>query len=299
MANISAKDVQALRERTGVGMMKCKEALIATEGDMEKAVTYLREKGLAVAAKKASRIAAEGLISLYCENGVGVLCEVNSETDFVAKNPTFKEFADNIAKTVALNKPADVAALLDMKYCDSDMTVEDMRKEKVLVIGENINVRRFVREEGAVYCYNHGNGRIGVLVKFENANSAEFEAAAKNVCMQIAAMTPAYLNKEDVPADIINNEKEILLAQIQNDPKQANKPAQVIEKMIVGKLSKYYTENVLTEQTFFFDETITVGKYLADKGLKLLSYTRFEKGEGLQKREENFAEEVAAQIANK
>ena len=298
MANISAKDVQALRERTGVGMMKCKEALVATEGDIEKAVTFLREQGLAVAAKKASRIAAEGIISLYNKNNVGVLVEVNSETDFVAKNPTFKEFADGIAKVVAENNPADVAALLDMKFPGSDLTVEDMRKEKILVIGENINIRRFAREEGATFCYSHGNGRIGVLAKFESEGNGDFAVNAKNVCMQVAAMNPAYMSKEDVPAEIVDNEKEILLAQIKNDPKQANKPQQVIEKMINGKISKYYAENVLLEQAFFFDETVTVGKTLENAGLKLVSYTRFEKGEGLQKKEDNFAAEVAA-MANK
>ena len=292
--NITAKEVQALRERTGVGMMKCKEALIATDGDMEKAVTFLREKGLAVAAKKASRIAAEGIISLYCDDNVGVLVEVNSETDFVAKNPVFKEFADGVAKVIAKNNPADVEALLGMKFLDSDLTVEDVRKEKVLVIGENINIRRFAREEGATYCYSHGGGRIGVLVKFVGKGNGDFASDAKNVCMQIAAMTPAYLNKESVPADILDNEKNILLAQIKNDPKQANKPQAVIDKMINGKLSKFYTENVLLEQAFFFDETVTVGKALEQSGLNLVSFTRFEKGEGLQKREDNFAAEVAA-----
>ena len=294
MANITAKEVQALRERTGVGMMKCKEALIATDGDMEKAVIFLREKGLAVAAKKASRIAAEGIIAMYCDDKVGVLVEVNSETDFVAKNPTFREFADGIAKVIADYNPADIDALLGMKFPGTDLTVEDMRKEKVLVIGENINIRRFVREEGATYCYSHGGGRIGVIVKFENKGTGDFATDAKNVCMQVAAMTPSYLSKEDVPAETIENEKEILLAQIKNDPKQANKPQQVIDKMITGKLSKFYNENVLLEQAFFFDETVTVGKALAQSGLKLVSFTRYEKGEGLQKREDNFAAEVAA-----
>lgn len=294
MANITAKEVQALRERTGVGMMKCKEALIATDGDMEKAVTFLREKGLAVAAKKASRIAAEGTVALYCDEKVGVLVEVNSETDFVAKNPVFKAFADGVAKVIAENNPADVDALLGMKFPESDLTVEEMRKEKILVIGENINIRRFAREEGATFCYSHGGGRIGVLVKFDGKGTGDFATDAKNVCMQIAAMTPSYLNKESVPEDIIQNEKDILLAQIKNDPKQANKPQNVIDKMINGKLTKFYTENVLLEQAFFFDETVTVGKALAQSGLNLVSFTRFEKGEGLQKREDNFAAEVAA-----
>ena len=293
MANISAKDVQALRERTGVGMMKCKEALIATEGDMEKAVTFLREQGLAVAAKKASRIAAEGIISLYCENDVGVLVEVNSETDFVAKNPTFKEFADGIAKVIAENNPADVEALLGMKFPGTELTVEEMRKEKVLVIGENLNIRRFVREEGATYCYSHGGGRIGVLVKFDGKGNGDFDVDAKNVCMQIAAMTPAYMKKEDVPSEILDNEKEILLAQIKNDPKSAGKPDNIIEKMVEGRISKFYTLNCLNQQEFVKDPDTTVEKYLASKGVKIAEFARFEKGEGIEKKEDNFAEEVA------
>ncbi len=299
-AVISAKQVQALRERTGVGMMKCKEALIATDGDMEKAVDMLREKGLAAAEKKASRIAAEGVIAQYNANGIAVLVEVNAETDFVAKNPQFKEFAENIAKVVHANNPADVAALLEMKYIDSEMTVEDARKEKVLVIGENIQIRRFVRIEGNVFNYNHGDGKIGVVVNFAADEAAlanpEFATVAKNVCLQIAAMNPAYQSKEDVPAEIINKEKEILLAQIKNDPKNANKPDAILEKMIGGKINKYYTENCLLQQELFIDESVTIEKHIATLGkdVKLVNFVRMERGDGLEKRVDNFAEEVAS-----
>ncbi len=298
-AVITAKQVQALRERTGVGMMKCKEALIATDGDMEKAIDMLREKGLAAAEKKASRIAAEGVVAQYNANGVAVLVEVNSETDFVAKNPSFKEFAENIAKVIHANNPADVEALLNMKYVDSDMTVEDARKEKVLVIGENIQIRRFERVEGNVFNFNHGDGKIGVIVNFEASEEAlanpEFATVAKNVCLQIAAMNPAYQSKEDVPAEIINKEKEILLAQIKNDPKNANKPEAILEKMIGGKINKYYTENCLLQQELFIDESVTIEKHIATMGkdVKLVNFVRMERGEGIQKREDNFAEEVA------
>ena len=298
-AVITAKQVQALRERTGVGMMKCKEALIATDGDMEKAIDMLREKGLAAAEKKASRIAAEGVIAQYNANGIAVLVEVNAETDFVAKNPLFKEFAENIAKVVHANNPADVEALLNMKYADTDMTVEDARKEKVLVIGENIQIRRFERIEGNVFNYNHGDGKIGVIVNFDASAEAlanpEFATVAKNVCLQIAAMNPVYQSKEDVPAEIINKEKEILLAQIKNDPKNANKPEAILEKMIGGKINKYYTENCLLQQELFIDESVTIEKHIATMGrdVKLVNFVRMERGEGIQKREDNFAEEVA------
>ena len=300
MANISAKDVQALRERTGVGMMKCKEALVATEGDLEKAVTFLREQGLAVAAKKASRIAAEGIISLYNENNVGVLVEVNSETDFVAKNPTFKEFADGIAKVVAENNPADVAALLDMKFPGSDLTVEDMRKEKILVIGENINIRRFVIIENAAASYIHGKGNIGVVVTTDKIiDNPAFAEAAKNACLQAAAMKPQYLNPEAVPAEAVENEKGIIESQIKNDEKNAKKPEQVIAKMVEGKLRKFFSTCCLTEQEYVKDSSMTVGKYIASvakeigEEFTLSGFVMYEKGEGLEKKEDNFAEEIA------
>lgn len=290
MANISAKEVQALRERTGVGMMKCKEALVEAEGDMEKAVVILREKGLAQSEKKASRITAEGTVAIYNQNNIAVLCEVNSETDFVAKNEKFQTFANNVAKVVAEQNPADVDALLTCKYPDSDLTVEDMRKEMVLVIGENIKIRRFARLEGNICSYSHGNGKIGVLAKFtEDASSC-----GKQVCMQIAAMNPRFMSRDDVPAAVLAQEKEILMVQIKNDPKTANKPENIIEKMVMGKLGKFYAENCLLDQPYFIDESVTVAKFIESNcSAKLESYIRFERGEGLQKREDDFAAEVA------
>lgn len=283
-------------------MMKCKEALVKTDGDIEKAVLLLREQGLAAAAKKASRIAAEGVIAIYNKNNVAVLVEVNAETDFVAKNEKFTTFANRVAEIVALNNPADVEALNSMEYEDGK-TVEEMRKEMVLVIGENISVRRFERIEGAVATYNHGNGKIGVAALFDAdlsvASGEAFQAFGKDVCMQVAALNPLYLNKESVPADVIETEKTVMLAQMKNDPKQANKPEAVMEKIIMGKLNKYYSENCLTEQAFFKDESLTVAKYISNSAkelgtdISLIKVIRFERGEGIQKREDNFAEEVA------
>lgn len=293
MANISAKEVQALRERTGVGMMDCKRALVETDGDMEKAVILLREKGIAKADKKASRIAAEGVIAIYQDNGVTVLCEVNAETDFVAKNAKFQAFADNIASVVAKEAPKDVEALMNCKYPGEDLTVEDKRKEMVMVIGENMNVRRFVRLEGNVYTYNHGNGRIGVAVKFD----APADECAKNVCMQVASMNPKYIRESDVPAAVLEQEKEIIKVQIKNDPKNANKPDSIIEKMASGKIGKFFTENCLEDQEYFIDDNMTVWEYIAScTTAKVVEFVRFERGEGMEKREDNFAEEVASMI---
>lgn len=302
MADISAKQVVALRERTGVGMMKCKEALVKTDGDIEKAIILLREQGLAAAEKKASRIAAEGVIAIYNKNNVAVLAEINAETDFVAKNEKFTTFANKIAEIVALNNPADIEALNNMEY-ENGKTVEEMRKEMVLVIGENISIRRFERLEGAVATYNHGNGKIGVMALFDADLSVscgeKFQAFGKDVCMQVAALNPQYLNKEAVPSETIETEKTVLMAQIKNDPKSANKPEAVIEKMIMGKLNKFYSENCLTEQAFFKDESMTIAKYIdisakeIGTDISLVKVVRFERGEGIQKREDNFAEEVA------
>ncbi len=300
MATISAQEVKTLRERTGCGMMECKKALVETEGDMEKAITLLREKGLATAEKKASRIAAEGYIGIYNDGKVAALAEVNCETDFVAKNEQFQEFANKVAEIVAKTNPANLDVLMGSKY-NSDMTVEDVRKEKVMVIRENITVRRFVRMEGNVFTYNHGNGKIGVITQFEaaDASSDDFAQMGKNVCMQVAAMNPSYLGREDVPSEVIEKEKEIMMVQIKNDPKTANKPPMVIEKMVTGKLGKYYSEFCLLDQAYFMDETMTVGQYVESKAkeygqaISLKSYVRFERGEGIQKREDNFAEEVA------
>ena len=272
---ITAQMVKELRESTGCGMMDCKKALSESNGDMDKAVEYLREKGLAASAKKAGRIAAEGIVSDYVDGNVASIIEVNSETDFVAKNAEFQTF---------------VKAL---KYVDSDLTVEEVLREKVLTIGENMVIRRFARLEGAVTTYIHAGGRIGVIVKAEGEASAEGLEAARDAAMQIAAINPRYLDKSVVPAEDVAKEKEILIAQIKNDPKSAGKPDNIIEKMVEGRISKFYTLNCLNQQEFVKDPDTTVEKYLASKGVKIAEFARFEKGEGIEKKEDNFAEEVA------
>ena len=297
----TAKDVQALREKTGCGMMDCKKALVETDGNMEAAVDYLREKGLASQAKKADRIAAEGTVAVYTADGVGAVVEVNSETDFVANGDGFKALAAEIAQIVAEQNPQDVDALL---ACEKDgSTVEAKVQELFLAIRENIKVRRFERFEGKVISYVHAGGKIGVLVNFDTevaSDNAGLIAAGKNIAMQIAAMNPAYLDQASVPASVIEKEKEILIAQMKEDPKMANKPEAVLGKIVEGKIGKYYKENCLVEQQFVIDGDITVGKYIENTAkelgaeIKLASYVRFEKGEGIEKRVDDFAAEVAA-----
>ena len=303
----TAKDVVALREKTGVGMMDCKKALTETDGDMEKAIDILREKGLAAAAKKSSRIAAEGLVYAYVDDAkkVGVVVEVNSETDFVAKNADFQAFVKTVAEVVADKAPADVAALLEMPFPGAG-TVAEVLREKVLVIGENLSIRRFVRYEGDCVAYIHGGGRIGVLVRFEADAAASGSEAlvecGKDVAMQIAAMNATYLDKSCVPAEDIEKEKEILIAQIKNDPKNASKPEAIIHKMVEGRIGKFYENNCLMQQAFVKDGSMNVEQYIASKAkeaggtMKLVEYARFEKGEGLQKREDDFAAEVASMV---
>lgn len=302
----TAKDVQALREKTGVGMMECKKALTAADGDMDKAVDLLREKGLAAAAKKATRIAAEGAVYAYVDDAkkVGVAVEVNAETDFAAKSDKFQEFVHTVAAVIADKNPADVEALMELPYGDAGTTVAEALREHVLVIGENLSVRRFVRYEGDVVAYVHGGGRIGVLVKFDADAAASgtdaLKECGKDVAMQIAALNAPYLSEETVPAADIAHEKEITIAQIQADPKNASKPENIIQKMVDGRMHKFFKENCLIDQEFVKDSSMTVGQYVDDEAkkaggaMKLVAYTRFEKGEGLQKREDNFAEEVAA-----
>ena len=299
----TAKDVQALREKTGCGMMDCKKALTETNGDMDAAVDFLREKGLASQAKKASRVAAEGTVCAVCENGVGVVVELNAETDFVANGDDFKALALKVAKIIIAQNPADVDALL--KCTENGQTVEEMVQELFLKIRENIKIRRFVRYEGNVVNYVHAGGKIGVLVKFDgevDANNADFITMGKNVAMQIAAMNPAYLDRDSVPAEVIEKEKEILIAQMKEDPKMANKPAAVLGKIVEGKIAKYYKENCLVEQQFVMNGDITVGKYVADTAkelgadIKLSAFVRMEKGEGIEKRVDDFAAEVASMV---
>ena len=303
----TAKDVQTLRERTGVGMMDCKKALTETDGDMEKAIDILREKGLAAAAKKASRIAAEGLVYAAVDDAkkVGVVVEVNSETDFVAKNADFQAFVKAVADVIADKNPADVAALLALPF-EGGLTVADALRDKILVIGENLSIRRFVRYEGDCVAYVHGGGRIGVLVRFEAdaaaSGSDALKECGKDVAMQIAALNATYLNKESVPAADIEKEKEILVAQIKNDPKNANKPDAIVQKMVDGRIGKFYENNCLLQQAFVKNGDLTVEQYVAEcakaagGAMKVVDFVRFEKGEGLQKREDDFAAEVAGMV---
>ena len=303
---ISAKVVKELRERTGAGMMDCKRALQETGGDMDKAIDFLREKGLASAAKKQGRIAAEGIVDSYIHMGgkVGVLVEVNCETDFVGMNEKFKAYAEKIGKAALAAKPADLEALMACKMGDG--TVDDALKALILVIKENIKVRRFARYEGHCAAYVHGGGTHGVIVKFETSDDVaakpEFAAFGKDIAMQVAAANPSYLNESDVPEDVLAKEKEIVLAQMANDPKTANKPDAIKEKMAIGKLGKFYKEACLVDQAFIKDGGMDVKKYVADTAkalggdIKIAAFTHFTKGEGLEKRNEDFAAEVAAAI---
>ncbi|MCL2579149.1 MAG: translation elongation factor Ts [Oscillospiraceae bacterium] len=296
----TAKDVQALREKTGVGMMECKKALTEANGDMEAAIQLLREKGLSAAAKKAGRIAAEGVVLSKTAGNVGVAVEVNAETDFVAKNADFMSFVDTVAQTILDQNPADVDALLALTIAGGSESVADTLREKILVIGENIKIRRFVRYEGTNISYVHGGGRIGVLVNFETdlGGKPEFEAYAKDVAMQIAAAGPLYVGKENVPEETIAKEKEILTAQAMNE----GKPQNIAEKMVAGRISKYYKEFCLLEQPFVKDPDQSVAGYTKataeslSGAIKVIKFARFEKGEGLEKKEENFADEVAGMM---
>ena len=297
---ITAQDVKNLREMTGVGMMDCKKALAATEGDVDKAIEWLREKGLAASAKKAGRIAAEGMAYATVVDGVGVVVEVNAETDFVGKNEKFVDFVKGVAATVAACNPADLEALLACKYNGTDLTVEQQQQEMVLVIGENIKVRRFARfAEGVSVPYVHAGGKIGVLVNMEVTGGIDATEIGKDVAMQIAALNPRFWDKSQVTQDVLDEEKKIMLIQMSNDPKMASKPDQVKEKIVMGKLNKFYSENCLLQQAFVKDGDVTVEQYMnnAAKALggtvKFLNAVRFEKGEGIEKKQENFAEEIA------
>ena len=301
----TAADVKNLREMTGVGMMDCHPALTASDGDMDKAIEWLREKGMAASAKKAGRIAAEGMAYATVVDGVGVVVEVNAETDFVGKNEKFVDFVKGVAATVAKENPADLDALMECKYNGTDLTVTQQQQEMVLVIGENIKVRRFARFEGGVsVAYVHAGGKIGVLVNLDTDLAAEkVEEVGKDVAMQIAALNPRFWDKSQVTHDVLDEEKKIMMVQMANDPKMASKPEQVREKIVVGKLNKFYAENCLLQQEFVKDNTMSIEKYIASAA-KALGGTitfkdavRFEKGEGIEKKQENFAEEIAKQLA--
>lgn len=298
----TANDVKVLRERTGCGMMDCKKSLTETDGDMEKAIEILREKGLAAAAKKAGRIAAEGIVVSIINNEkkIGVVLEVNAETDFVAKNDSFVNFVNSIATTIIDENPSDVEALLTMKLAGSDMTVEEALRDKILTIGENMKIRRFIRMEGDLVAYVHGDGRIGVMAKFDTdvASKPEFNDYAKDIAMQIAAAFPQFLNKDAVDASIVEKESEILMAQAINE----GKPKNIAEKMVVGRIAKYYKEICLTEQAFVKDSEKSISQYTEETAkalggnIRILDFVRFEKGEGIEKRVDNFADEVAGMV---
>lgn len=300
----TAQDVKALREMTGVGMMDCKKALQANDGDMDKAVDWLREKGLAAAQKKAGRIAAEGVAYADVIDGIGVVVEVNAETDFVAKNEKFLDYVKGVAAVVAKENPADMDALMAAPYGDGK-TVVEMQQEMVLVIGENINVRRFARySEGVNIPYIHAGGKIGVIVNME-LEGIEADAVVelgKDIAMQIAAMRPSFLDKSEVDSSTLDKEKEILTIQAKQDPKNANKPDNIIEKMVMGRIGKYYEENCLLQQAFVKENKVSVEKHVAEVAKQLggkivvKSFTRFEKGEGIEKKQDNFAEEVASMV---
>ena len=290
---VSASQVKELREKTGAGMMDCKKVLTEADGDMEKAIELLRERGIAKAAKKSDRIAAEGLVAAYVsEDGkVGAVVEVNAETDFVASNAEFKSFVEDVAKQVALNNPSSVEDLLgETSISDSSKTVQEVLTNKIATIGENMSIRRFERFEsnGLVEKYIHGEGKIGVLVDIENGDAE----LAKDICMQIAAAKPEFLNRESVPAERVEKEMEILKVQAMNE----GKPAEIAEKMVQGRIGKFYGEICLVDQEFVKDPSMKISDLLKSKGATINRFARLEKGEGIEKKEENFAEEVAKQI---
>ncbi len=290
---ITAELVKDLREKTGAGMMDCKKVLTETNGDMEKAIELLRERGIAKAAKKSDRIAAEGLVYAYvtADKKVGTLVEVNSETDFVAKNEDFRAFVADVAEQVATKNPSNVEELLSQESIkEAGKTVQQVLTDKIATIGENMSVRRFVRFEsaGLVESYIHGDGKIGVLVDLAKGESE----LAKDVCMQVAAAKPEYLNRQEVPEDKVQKEMEILKAQAMNE----GKPAEIAEKMVKGRIGKFYAEICLVEQPFVKNPDMKVEELIKSKDAEVVRFARFEKGEGIEKREENFAEEVMKQI---
>ena len=303
----TAADVKALREMTGVGMLDCKKALAETDGDMDKAVEFLREKGLAAAQKKAGRIAAEGMAYAEVFSDGAALVEVNAETDFVAQNDQFKEFTKDVCYVVAKWGPVDMETLMTLPYRKTGLTVQQMLQEKVLVIGENIKIRRFARfDSGMSVAYNHMNGRIGVLLNMEVSDGLETNEKVielgKDLAMQIAAMNPAFLDKSDVSQETLDKEKEIQLATLANDPKMAAKPDKVKEGIVMGKLGKFYEENCLMQQAFVKENKVSVEKHVAavakevGGSIQIKAFYRFEKGEGLEKKEANFAEGIAKQL---
>lgn len=302
MAAFTAQDVKILREKTGCGMMDCKKALTNADGDMDKAIDFLREQGLAKAAKKASRIAAEGVAyaTTNADSSVGVVIEVNAETDFVAKNDSFMEFVKACAQTVIEQNPADVDELLTLKAAGTEQTVAELLQEKIQTIGENIKIRRFERMEGACVAYVHAGGKIGVLVNFTTdiPVNDEFVAYGKDVAMQIAALNTPYLTRDDVPAEVIEHEKEVMRQQVINE----GKPEAIADKIVMGKIGKFYKENCLVDQEFVKDNKQTITQYTNNTAkalgvkIEIAKFVRFEKGEGIEKRQDDFAAEVASMV---
>ena len=299
----TAKDVAELRKQTGCGMMDCKKALVESNGDFEAAVKYLREKGMAATAKKADRIAAEGIVDILTIDNTTAIVEVNSETDFVAKNATFQEFVKEVLKTIIANKPANVDELLASNYVGGG-TVSEALAEQIYKIGEKISIRRFQIVEGVVSSYIHGLGATGVVVSFETdlADKDLFKECAKNVALQTAAMEVKYLDKDSVPASVLAEEEAILINQMKEDPKMANKPEAVLANIVKGRLGKFYENNCLLEQAYVKDDSMSVSKYVASVAkelggfIKVTGYVRFDKGAGLEKREEDFAAEIAKMV---
>ena len=306
MANISAKMVGDLKKKTGAGLMDCKRALVETDGDVDAAIKILREKGLAAAAKKADRIAADGLVSVLKDGDTVAMVEVNSETDFVAKNASFVEFVQGILRTIITFKPATLDELKACKFDGTEYTVEETVKDKIYTIGENITLRRFTVIEGITSTYIHGNGSIGVIVKFDVdanvAESEEFVEFSKNIALQAGAYATPYLDRDHVPASVINEEKEVIMGQIKNDPKNAKKPDSIIEKMAIGKLGKFFEENCLVDKEYIKEDNMKVSQYIAatakalGTSIKVVDFARFEKGEGIEKREDNLGDEVAKML---
>ena len=304
MAKVSVQEIKELMTATGVGMMDCKKALVESDGDMDKAIELLREKGLATQAKKSGRAAAEGTVAAVVKNNAGVLLEVNTETDFAANTDAFKDFVAAVADTIIESNPADVEALKACTISGGTTTVDAALTELAgMKIRENIVIRRFIRLEGTIASYVHNGGSIGVLVKLDtDINSDEVLAVGKDVAMQSAALNPAYVRPEEVPAEVIAKEKEIMLAQMAEDPKMANKPEQVRVKIVEGKVGKYYKENCLLEQAFVKDDKLSVQQYVDAEAKKLggkisvVDVVRYECGEGVEKKEENFADEIAKMV---
>jgi len=308
--SFTAQHVKELREITGVGMMDCKKALKETEGNMEKAIAYLREQGLATAQKKAGRIAAEGVAFAAVIDGVGVVVEVNAETDFVAKNEKFITFVEGVAEAVAKNAPADIDALMASKYPGSDNTVAEEQQEMILVIGENISVRRFMRyTEGVSIPYIHAGGKIGVIINLEISDISDMDAITelgKDLAMQVAAMRPQYLDSESVDASELEKEKEIQLNKAIEENKAKNLPddkaRQIAEKMVIGRINKFYEDICLMSQAFVKDSKLSVEGHVKQIAkalggdIKIKSFTRFEKGEGIEKKQDDFAAEVASMV---